>query len=52
MAGEKGNIMTRYYLSFHVGNGVYTRCFNSQEERETFRRRVDCKSARVEMWEA
>jgi hypothetical protein len=42
----------RYYLSFHTTGAVHTRCFESAEDREKFRRLIDCKSAGVQMWEA
>ena len=44
--------MTYYYLSFHPGPGcVITRCFDSAQERERFKRLVDCKTAFIQLWE-
>ena len=44
--------MTRFYLSWHPSiNCVCTRCFDSADEREQFRRRVDCRNAQIKTWE-
>ena len=45
--------MTRFYLSWHNGGTVYTRCFSSEAERAQFRRMVDgMKNADIKTWEA
>lgn len=45
--------MTRFYLSWHNGGAVYTRCFSSEVERAQFRRMVDgMKKADIKTWEA
>lgn len=43
--------MTYYYISWHGECSVFTRCFDTAEEREIFRRRVDYKRAKVQTWE-
>lgn len=44
--------MNRYYISWHATSGaILTRYFPTKEERETFRKLIDCESARVEVWQ-
>lgn len=44
---------TVYYISWTVTGAYYSRCFNSQAERETFKRlHIDgTKTKNVSMWE-
>ena len=45
--------MKRYYISFHPSAGcVITRCFESAAERENFRKLVDSKTAKIQLWES
>jgi hypothetical protein len=44
--------MTRFYISWHTPGAVHTRCFESSEGRDKFRRLIDCRTAGVKTWEA
>ena len=44
--------MTRFYISWHTPGAVYSRCFESAQERDKFRFLIDCNGAAVQTWEA